>query len=149
MKSSIAHLVRRTWLSITDSTVSDADIDVVSQVLEPLEREVWDRMQSVDQRHSVRVLSRFRDALPNASRSECAAVLLHDVGKSVSRLGTIGRIAATMGVLRTRRAAHYRDHERLGVDLVRAQGIDDDVIAAMSGRGRAEFDRAFTLADDE
>jgi hypothetical protein len=149
MKSSMVHLVRRTWLSITDSRSTEADLEVAKEILNVRELELWERMQSVDQRHSVRVFSRFRSLLPDSTREECAAVLLHDVGKSVARLGTLARIGATIGVLRTRRAEQYRDHEAIGVNLAIAQNLDEQVIAAMSGRGRGVFIHAFHLADNE
>ena len=149
MKASVKHLIRRTWLSITDSRSTEADLEVAKEILNVRELELWERMQSVDQRHSVRVFSRFRSRLPDSTREECAAVLLHDVGKSVARLGTLARIGATIGILRTRRAERYRDHEAIGLDLAIAQNLDEQVIAAMSGRGRGVFIHAFHLADNE
>lgn len=145
----IVHLARRTWLSIVDSKVSDADVLRVRAMLDDTEYALWCRMSSVDQRHSLRVVDRFGGHLPSASTAERAAVLLHDVGKSGSQLGTMTRILATVGLLRTRRADEYRRHESIGVELARAAGVSSVVVELMTGGGRLEFVEAFRLADDE
>ena len=147
--SGILHLARRTWLSIVDRRCSETDIVMVRRILDSNELSLWEGMQAVDQRHSVRVLERFENLLPSATRAERAAVLLHDVGKSVSRVGTVARIGATLGVLRSHRASRYRNHERLGVELAAASGVNEDVLEVMRGHSRAEFMRAFADADDE
>lgn len=149
MTSRVVHLARRTWLSIVDSEVSDADLLRVREMLDDSEHALWLRMSPVDQRHSVRVVDRFIGLLPDASRTERAAVLLHDVGKMVSQLGTTTRILATLGLLRTRRARDYRRHEAIGADLARDAGVSSLVIESMTGRGRREFREAFRLADEE
>jgi len=62
-----------------------------------------------------------------------AAALLHDVGKLASGLGTFGRVVATLIRARPgwedrrgwrRRVALYRDHPRLGADLLALAGSD-------------------------
>ncbi len=147
--SGIRHLARRTWLSIVDRRCSEPDLVMVRGILDSNELSLWERMQSVDQRHSVRVLKRFEEFLPSATRAERAVVLLHDVGKSVSRLGILARIGATLGVLRSHRALQYRNHERLGVELASGSGVNGDVLEKMRGHSRAEFMSAFARADDE
>jgi hypothetical protein len=147
--SGIRHLARRTWLSIVDRRCSDTDLVMVRRILDSNELSLWERMQPVDQRHSVRVLERFGKLLPNATRAERAAVLLHDVGKSVSRLGTFARIGATLGVLRSHRASQYRSHEPLGLELATTSGVNGEVLELMRGHARTEFMSAFARADDE
>ena len=147
--SEIGHLARRTWLSIVDRRCSEADFVMVRRILDSNELSVWELMQPVDQRHSVRVLERFEELLPSATRAERAAVLLHDVGKSVSRLGTFARIGATLGVLRSHRALQYRNHERLGLELATTSGVNGEVLELMRGHARTVFMSAFARADDE
>lgn len=147
--SGIRHLARRTWLSIVDRRCSETDIAIVRRILDSNELLLWERMQAVDQRHSVRVLERFEKFLPSATRAERVAVLLHDVGKSASRLGTFARIGATLGIHRSCRASQYRNHERLGVELATESGVNEDVLKVMCGHSRAEFMVAFGQADDE
>jgi len=147
--ATVRHLARRTWLSIVDRHVSAEDIFMVREVLTETEFGLWTQMQAVDQRHSIRVFERFTVGLSDATRAECAAVLLHDVGKSVARLGTFARIAATLGLARGVRARSYREHEALGLELARKAEIDPGVLSLMAGVGRQEFVRAFASADNE
>jgi predicted methyltransferase len=60
---------------------------------------------------------------PPAKRTEQAAALLHDVGKTVSGLGWFLRILATVVGSRGVRFAMYHDHENLGVQML--QGISE------------------------
>jgi hypothetical protein len=122
---------------------------VIRQLLTDPEFTLWTKMQAVDQRHSVRVFERFQGELADATRDEAAAVLLHDVGKSIAMLGTFSRIAATLGFLRGARAQSYRHHEAIGIELARQAGVGSAVISLMSGVGRKEFFVAFDRADDE
>lgn len=147
--ASLRHLVRRTWLSFVDNRASAHDVSVVRQVLTDPEFALWTKMQAVDQRHSVRVFECFQRDLADATRDESAAVLLHDVGKSVAMLGTFSRIAATLGLLRGARARSYRRHEAIGIELAREAGVGSTVISLLSGVGRKEFFVSFAHADDE
>lgn len=149
MKPTIGHLVRRTWLSVIDRRLGERDLDLVHGILGPCEQQLWDRMQDVDKRHSLRVLDRFTSRLRDATRGECSAVLLHDIGKTISNLGTIGRVAATLSVLPTKRGRAYRHHERLGLEMMRSHGVGSDIIRNMEGGGRREFYMAFHEADNE
>jgi len=60
---------------------------------------------------------------PPAKRTEQAAALLHDIGKTVSDLGWLMRIIATLVGPRGVRFAMYHDHENLGVQML--QGISE------------------------
>ena len=75
-------------------------------------------MQNRDQRHSVEVLHRFEALCPHATRDECAAALLHDVGKCESALGWSGRILATIIGPRTEAFRVYLNHEEIGNRLL-------------------------------
>ncbi len=113
--------------------------------LSPAERELFSRMSGPDRRHAVGVA---REALRLAgedglSEGELpdgfvAAGLLHDVGKVESRLGTFGRVAATvltivLGRARVERhggsgrgplaeVARYLAHDRIGAGLLEVAG---------------------------
>ena len=143
------HLVRRTWLSLVDRRLRPGDIDFVRSVLTDREFSVWSEMGDIDRRHSVRVLHRFDHRLGDATRDERAAVLLHDVGKTIARLGTLRRIGATLGLDRSERGRLYRRHEELGVELLVAAGVQQAVVTCLRGEARAEVRAAFSWADDE
>jgi len=104
-------------------------------------------MGPADQRHSVKVLTRFLERLPDASTGELAGVALHDVGKISSRLGTVGRVLATVVGPRTRRFSLYRDHESIGAKLLREIGAAQDAIAVLEGTARPETMAAYRWAD--
>lgn len=129
--------------------MSTEDKELVRCVLTDTERELWERMSKVDQRHSLRVLRRFDSRLTDALRDERAAVLLHDVGKSASNLGTFRRILATIGIDRSWRARSYRRHEELGREMLSNAGVDAVVIGVLDGQAREQFAAAFKAADDE
>ncbi|CAN5836420.1 hypothetical protein BH24ACT3_BH24ACT3_16870 [soil metagenome] len=108
-------------------------------LLEP-EVELWRRMGGADRRHAVGVARRVERALVgDATRPVLAAALCHDVGKIESRLGTYGRVVATLSgriaghgqVLRwteqrgfVRRVGLYLRHDELGGDLLALAGSD-------------------------
>lgn len=116
--SRLSHLARRALGSVSDAEPRPGGLDRARGILLPGEFEAWSRMQGRDKRHSLEVLDRFLLLLPTASRAEQAAALLHDVGKSISRLGWLSRIAATLVGGVTSRFRDYRDHERLGVEML-------------------------------
>lgn len=60
---------------------------------------------------------------PPAKRTEQAAALLHDVGKTLSGLGWFMRIIATCVGSRSARFSLYHDHENLGAQML--QGISE------------------------
>lgn len=63
-------------------------------------------------------MRRFDTYVPEASRDERAAALLHDVGKCESSLGWWGRILATLFGARTKQCGVYLRHEEIGVELL-------------------------------
>ncbi|MDQ3679328.1 MAG: HD domain-containing protein [Actinomycetota bacterium] len=98
-------------------------------ILSEEELSLWRRMSAADRRHAVGVARRAGESLGDqeAGRPVLAAALLHDVGKVVPRLGTFGRVAATLvGMCGARRASprieQYLAHDRLGGDLLEQAG---------------------------
>ena len=117
------HLVKRAVTSISNDPLSGADVERAERLLLPQEFELWWSMSPRDQRHSLQVHERFMRFYPPAKRTEQAAALLHDVGKTVSELGWLMRIVATIVGPRGAAFAMYHDHENLAVQML--QGISD------------------------
>ena len=119
-----------------------------SQLLEG-ERSLWRTMPSADRRHAVGVARRVDEALAGDTgdagdtedtvdrRPVLAAALLHDVGKTVSGLGTYGRVIATLSAAVggrdqaeawsttrgfTRNVGLYLRHPELGADQLALAG---------------------------
>ena len=101
-------------------------------------RDLAARCRAQDRRHAAGVARRVERALGDeATRPVLAAALLHDCGKSVSDLGTYGRVIATLSAKVaghdmamawsetsgfTRRVGLYLEHPRLGADLLGLAG---------------------------
>ncbi len=109
----------------------------VDQHLLPAERALWVRLGNQDRRHSALVARRFVDERPDATRAEIAGAILHDVGKIECRLGTFGRVVATIVGPRTTRFAAYHDHEEIGAQMAADAGSDDVTVELIVGRGPA------------
>ena len=117
------HLAKRAVTSLSNDPLSGADVARVERLLLLEEFEIWWTMQPRDQRHSLQVHERFMRFYPPAKRTEQAAALLHDVGKTVSGLGWFLRIVATVVGSRGAAFALYHDHENLAVQML--QGISE------------------------
>ena len=117
------HLVKRAVTSFSNDPISGADVERVERLLLLPEFELWWTMQPRDQRHSLRVHERFMRFYPPAKRTEQAAALLHDIGKTVSGLGWFMRIIATLVGSRGIRFTMYHDHENLGAQML--QGVSE------------------------
>jgi hypothetical protein len=137
------HLVRRFFGSLWPGGPALPDETWVSSQLLAGEQDLWRRMSGPDRRHAVGVARRVDQALASAgleaSRPVLAAALLHDVGKLDARLGTYGRVIATVaGRLGgpampqawsqtkgfTRRVGLYLRHSQLGAERLRLAGSD-------------------------
>lgn len=125
----VVHLVSR-FLGSFDPR-PPRDLAWVRAVLSESEFELWTRMVRQDQRHSIAVARRFEQWAPQATRAEKAAALLHDVGKSESRLGTWGRVGATLLGPRTDRWSAYVRHEEIGLEACRRAGSDPRTLALL------------------
>lgn len=133
--TSVLHLARRFVGSLSRTPPPDSDVAwVVGQLLLG-ETELWQRMSVQDRRHSILVARRFVESVPDASRPEVAAALLHDIGKLVSGLGTFSRVVATVVGPRTTRFKQYHDHECLGAEMLAAAGSAPETIELAQGRG--------------
>lgn len=132
------HLVKRFFGSLVPFGEPKADREWVQGSLLPEEQEIWHRMSRADRRHAAGVARRVERALGHeATRPVIAAALLHDCGKSVARLSTVGRVIATLSAKVagrdmapawsetrgfTRRVGLYLEHPRLGADLLGMAG---------------------------
>lgn len=117
------HLIKRAVTSYSNEPLSGADVERAERLLLTQEFELWWSMPPRDQRHSLQVYERFMRFYPPAKRTEQAAALLHDVGKTVSGLGWFMRIVATMVGSRGAVFALYHDHENIAVQML--QGISE------------------------
>jgi putative nucleotidyltransferase with HDIG domain len=144
----IAHLTKRFVLSLVPSQVQQIERQWIQSVLSPSEFDVWNNMMVQDRRHSVMVGRRFVKYRPTATQSEIAGALLHDVGKSVARLGTVGRVIATLVGPRTNRFRQYHDHESIGATMLRSIGSDELTISMVEGSCMGELRQALNRADD-
>jgi hypothetical protein len=130
----IAHLAGRFVTSLRPRRIDAADRAWVQLVLTPGEYALWDTLDVADRAESVAVARRTAQALgPDTDTRWLAAALLHDIGKTESRLGTISRACATVaaGVASHGRARHwgnawgrYIAHDDLGAALLEAAGAD-------------------------
>jgi len=135
-------------LSLVPSQVQQIERQWIQSVLSPSEFDVWNNMMVQDRRHSVMVGRRFVKYRPTATQSEIAGALLHDVGKSVARLGTVGRVIATLVGPRTNRFRQYHDHESIGATMLRSIGSDELTISMVEGSCMGELRQALNRADD-
>ena len=129
------HLARRFAGSLRPGGPSEADEAWVGGLLSEAETDLWRRMSGADRRHGVAVARRVQAALgPTATRTVLVAALLHDVGKVVARLGTFGRVAASLAGMvgrpgLTPRVEAYLRHGPVGADLLQEAGSDPLVVA--------------------
>ena len=147
--SRIGHLARRFRGACSSAAPPAADDDWAVRRLTAAEAGLWWEMMHQDRRHSVEVARRFIERLPDAPRAAVAAALLHDVGKSDSRLGVWARVATTVLGPRTARWHRYHDHERIGVAMLRTAGSDPLTIALVDGTSTDQrLADALRAADD-
>jgi hypothetical protein len=134
------HLVARFFTSLSPAPPSAEDQAFADEFLLPGERGLWDEQSNQDRRHSALVARRFADHRPDASRAEIAGALLHDVGKIECRLGTFGRVAATIVGPHGRHFRSYHDHAAIGAAMVADVGSDPATVGLVAERGPAYLD---------
>ena len=117
-------------------------------MLSPNEFDLWNKMMAQDRKHSVLVARRFEKERPTSTQHEIAGALLHDVGKSVSRLGTLTRVLATLVGPRTARLRQYHEHEAIGAAMLRSIGSDEITVLMVEGSCTGELKDALDRADD-
>ena len=132
------HLTKRFFGSLLPIGPRSADRAWVLEQLLDGEQDIWRKMSAVDRRHAAGVARRVEATLgEEATRPVLAAALLHDCGKTVSGLGTYGRVIATLSAKLagrdqafawsetrgfTRRVGLYLEHPRLGGELLGLAG---------------------------
>ena len=146
--SKISHLAKRFVLSLVPSQVQEIERQWVHSVLTPSEFDLWNKMMAQDRQHSVLVGRRFMKSRPTSNSAEIAGALLHDVGKSAARLGTLARVVATLVGSRTNRFCQYHDHEAIGAAMLRSIGSDEITIEMVEGSCVGELRQALSRADD-
>jgi putative nucleotidyltransferase with HDIG domain len=143
-----AHLAGRFATSLRPGGPNAADTAWALGHLSPAEATLWRRMPAADRRESVRVGRRLEAALERTEYTGddrwTVAALLHDVGKTESRLGTVGRSLATMAgavaghdMARAwqskagmrRRFGLYLRHDEVGAGMLEMAGSRREVIA--------------------
>ncbi len=130
------HYVRRFFTSLSRRPPTPADEQWARTRLTPAELRLLDRLGNQDRRHLIASAREVADHFGEDSVWVVAA-LLHDVGKHAARLGTSGRVAATLcsglfGRLRvqgwagrpgpTGRIGRYELHGEIGADEIRRAG---------------------------
>ena len=125
------HLVRRFVTSLSRTPPPSSDSAWVNESLLPSEFELWSRMKSYDQRHSIEVARRFVDLCPLGSRDHVAAALLHDIGKIEADLGVFGRVVATIVGPRGQKFRRYHEHELIGLRLCRTAGSSAETLRVL------------------
>jgi hypothetical protein len=116
----LLHLARRFFGSLSRREPDAGDEQWVRSLLGDGEHDLWRRMSAADRRHAIGVARAVPEDL-------APAALLHDVGKTVSGLGTFARVGATvLGWFgRDRwggRVGDYLRHDQLGAELLRTAG---------------------------
>lgn len=145
--SRAGHLVRRFFGALSNALPSESEIATARTVLSAAEFDLWSTMQGRDQRHSLRVLGLFASRCPNATKDERAAALLHDIGKTASNLGVVGRVTATVLGPVTPRQRLYLDHVEIGAGLL-TETSSHRTIELVGERADDEVARALRDADD-
>jgi hypothetical protein len=101
------------------------------------ERKLWVELNNQDRRHSALVARRFVVERPSATRAEIAGAILHDVGKIECRLGTWGRVVATVVGPHGTRFVAYHEHEEIGARMAAQAGSDPATVELIAGKGPA------------
>ena len=144
----LLHLITRFFGAVIAREPGIADIAHVRDVLTADEMKLWGAMSVADRSHSLIVLDRYMIERRDATRAEAAGVLLHDVGKNASRLGTFMRVVATVAGPRTKRLRTYHDHERIGAEMLRAVASDPTTVAMVEATAPEDIMSALRRADN-
>ncbi len=128
----LRHLIVRFFGVVRARPLRPAEQAEVAALLQPSERRAFWDQPAADQRHALASARRVSAAAPHR-RDLARAALLHDVGKRHSRLGPLGRSAASLFALAGRpapgRFGSYLDHGAVGADELAAAGAEPLVVA--------------------
>ncbi len=130
------HYLRRFFTSLSRRPPTAADEQWARARLTPAQCELLARLDDRDRRH---LIASAREVAEHSGEDSVwvVAALLHDVGKHAARLGTTGRVAATLvsGLLGrarvqgwagrpglTGRLGRYELHGEIGADEIRRAG---------------------------
>lgn len=141
----LSHLVSRFFGAVSRAKPSPESLAEVESLLLHDEFDLWRTMPTMDQRHSIAVMHRFKDLRPSASLPEIRSALLHDIGKIQSNLGILGRVVATLIGRRGERFTTYHDHEKIGSQML--QNINSDLVTIRLVASASGEDIAGALSD--
>lgn len=143
-----AHLATRFFRSLRARRTDAADVAWVQLVLTPEEFTVWETLGRADRAESLGTARELARLLgPDVEDLWLAAAMCHDVGKTDARLGTFGRVGATLvaGVVSHGRARHmsnrigrYINHDDLGAGRLAQAGARPEVTAWAAAHHRRE-----------
>ena len=83
-------------------------------------------MSKADRQHSYEVFKRTKKN--SNDRDLLLLSLLHDIGKSKIHAGVIFRVLSDVGLISNNKSKNYRDHEHIGVELLKENNISQDII---------------------
>ena len=127
------HLAKRFFGALSRSPIGESQIELVQTTLLDSEFALWSAMMPMDKKHSIKVMSRFMQIYPQATATQVRASLLHDVGKLESNLSVFARVLATIVGERGSRFAKYHAHEKIGAQMLRQAGSDEETWQLVAG----------------
>jgi hypothetical protein len=127
------HLAKRFFGALSRSPIGESQITLVQTTLLDSEFALWSAMMPMDKKHSIKVMSRFMQIYPQATAAQVRASLLHDVGKLESNLSVFARVLATIVGERGSRFAKYHAHEKIGAQMLRQAGSDEETWQLVAG----------------
>ena len=131
--TSAVHLAKRFFGALGRVPIGESQIELVQTTLLDSEFALWSAMMPVDKKHSIKVMSRFMQIYPQATATQVRASLLHDVGKLESNLSVFARVLATIVGERGSRFAKYHAHEKIGAQMLRQAGSDEETWQLVAG----------------
>jgi hypothetical protein len=131
--SSPLHLAKRFFGALGRAPIGESQIELVQTTLLDSEFALWSAMMPMDKKHSIKVMSRFMQIYPQATATQVRASLLHDVGKLESNLSVFERVLATIVGERGSRFAKYHAHEKIGAQMLRQAGSDEETWQLVAG----------------
>jgi hypothetical protein len=127
------HLAKRFFGALGRAPIGESQIELVQATLLDSEFALWSAMMPMDKKHSIKVMSRFMQIYPQATATQVRASLLHDVGKLESNLSVFERVLATIVGERGSRFAKYHAHEKIGAQMLRQAGSDEETWQLVAG----------------